>query len=54
MLGFARGGAQCWVNTGDTDVELPSGLSIALASAPGVGAVLPPDTAVWLVGACDS
>ena len=54
VLGFARGGAQCWVNTGDTDVEMPPGLSIALASGPGVGAVLPPDTAVWLVGACDS
>jgi alpha-glucosidase len=54
VLGFARGGAQCWVNTGNADVALPSGLSVALASAPGAGAVLPPDTAVWLVEACDS
>jgi alpha-glucosidase len=54
VLAFVRGGVQCWVNTSTTDVELPSGLSIVLASVPGVGAVLPPDTAVWLAEACNS
>jgi alpha-glucosidase len=54
VLAFVRGGVQCWVNTSTTDVELPSGLSVVLASALGVGAVLPPDTAVWLAEACNS
>lgn len=48
VLGFARGAAQCWVNTGDTDVPLPRNSAVVLASGPGVGTVLPPDTAVWL------
>ncbi len=54
MLAFARGGAQCWVNTGTTDIGLPAGLSVIVASAPAVGTALPPDTAVWLLEACDS
>jgi len=49
VLVFARGGAQCWVNTGADDVELPGMLQIALSSAPTVNGFLPPDTAVWLV-----
>lgn len=49
VLGFARDGAQCWVNTGPADVELPEGMSVALASVPGVTRHLPPDAAVWLV-----
>lgn len=53
MLGFARGAAQCWVNTGTVDVPLPEGLSVVLASGPGVGPALPPDTSVWLVEAGD-
>ncbi|AFM17048.1 glycosidase [Mycolicibacterium chubuense NBB4] len=48
VAAFERGGSQCWVNTGDSDVPLPEVMSIALASAPGVRGVLPPDTAVWL------
>ncbi|KWX68712.1 glycoside hydrolase family 13 protein [Mycobacterium sp. NAZ190054] len=48
VAAFRRGDAQCWVNTGDTDVRLPGGAAAALASEPGVVDVLPPDTAVWL------
>lgn len=48
VAAFDRGGAQCWVNTGTTDVVLPDGASVVLASAPGVEGVLPGDTAVWL------
>ena len=48
VAAFERGGAQCWVNTGEDAVALPDTASVVLASAPGVGAVLPPDTAVWL------
>ncbi|KMO71826.1 alpha-glucosidase [Mycolicibacterium chubuense] len=48
VAAFERGGAQCWVNTGEDPVPLPDTASVVLASAPGVGAVLPPDTAVWL------
>jgi alpha-glucosidase len=48
VLALERGGAQCWVNTGDTDVDLPGTASVILASAPGVRTQLPPDTAVWL------
>ncbi len=53
-LALARGEAQCWVNTGAVDVALPENLSVVLASMPGVGSVLPPDTAVWLAPTCDS
>ncbi len=49
VLGFARDEAQCWVNTGESDVELPADLEVALASVPGVIRHLPPDAAVWLV-----
>jgi alpha-glucosidase len=49
VLAFARGRAQCWVNTGTDDVELPGTFDIALSSAPTVNGFLPPDTAVWLV-----
>ena len=48
VAAFERGGAQCWVNTGPTDVTLPAVASVALSSAPGVDRELPPDTAVWL------
>ena len=48
VAAFERGGAQCWVNTGDADVALPDVATVALASAPGVDRVLPPDCAVWL------
>jgi len=49
VLGFARGEAQCWVNTGASEVELPEGVAVALASEPGVERMLPPDAAVWLL-----
>lgn len=54
VLAFARGDVQCWVNTGDVGVDLPDGHDVLLASAPGVGSVLPPDAAAWLAAACDS
>jgi len=47
VAAFERGGAQCWVNTGDTGVTLPSS-AVVLSSTPGVDRVLPPDSAVWL------
>ena len=47
VAAFERGGAQCWVNTGDTGVTLPSS-AVVLSSTTGVGRVLPPDSAVWL------
>jgi alpha-glucosidase len=49
VLAFARGGAQCWVNTGADDVELPGNFTVALSSTPGVTRWVPPDTAVWVV-----
>jgi alpha-glucosidase len=48
VVAFARGGAQCWVNTGAAGVALPAGATVVLASAADVDATLPPDTAVWL------
>lgn len=48
VAAFRRGDAQCWVNTGDSEVSLPAGATVALASEPGVDRLLPPDTAVWL------
>lgn len=48
VLAFTRGAAQCWVNTGTTDVELPAGATVVVASVPGVFATLPPDAAAWL------
>ncbi len=54
VLAFARGSAQCWVNTGAADVGLPDGYDVLLASLSGVDPALPPDAAVWLVRACDS
>ncbi|HYJ54704.1 MAG TPA: glycoside hydrolase family 13 protein [Mycobacterium sp.] len=51
VAAFERGGAQCWVNTGDTGVTLPEVASVVLSSAPGVDRELPPDTAVWLTTA---
>jgi len=48
VAAFQRGGAQCWVNTGDTAVALPELASVVLSSEPGTVGVLPPDTAVWL------
>ncbi len=49
VLAFARGPVQCWVNFGSTPVVLPPDHRVVVASRPGVGAVLPPDTAVWVV-----
>jgi alpha-glucosidase len=51
VVAFMRGPAQCWVNTGEDEVPLPDGLTVVLASQPDLGAVLPPDTAVWLMTA---
>lgn len=48
VIAFERGAAQCWVNTGSTQVDLPDGAVVVLASAPGVETVLPVDTAAWL------
>ncbi len=45
---FRRGGAQCWVNTGDVPVELPAGSDVVLASVPGVSTHLPADAVAWL------
>jgi alpha-glucosidase len=49
VLALARGAAQCWVNTGDVDVDLPEGYEVVLASVDGVDSALPPDVAAWLV-----
>ena len=49
VAAFQRGGAQCWVNTGDTEAGLPEGMSVVLSSVPGVDRVLPPDTVAWLI-----
>jgi alpha-glucosidase len=54
VLAFARGGAQCWVNTGAKAVGLPPQAQVVLASALFEGPALPPDTAVWLTSTCDS
>ncbi|MGD9622838.1 MAG: glycoside hydrolase family 13 protein [Mycolicibacterium sp.] len=51
VAAFERGDAQCWVNTGESEVMLPEEASIVLSSAPGVERLLPPDAAVWLVSA---
>jgi alpha-glucosidase len=48
LAAFSRGPAQCWVNTGGSDVKLPGDMAVVLASEPGVRTVLPPDTAAWL------
>lgn len=48
VIAFERGAAQCWVNTGSTQVDLPDGAVVVLASAPGVETVLPVDSAAWL------
>ncbi|PRC46069.1 alpha-glucosidase, partial [Mycobacterium sp. ITM-2017-0098] len=48
VAAFDRGGAQCWVNTGDDGVELPDGMTVVLASTSDVDGTLSPDTAVWL------
>lgn len=48
VAAFRRGDLQCWVNTGDRDVALPTDATVILASAPGVDDSLPPDTAAWL------
>jgi alpha-glucosidase len=48
VLAFARGGVECWVNTGDSSVELPP-KSVLLASSPAaVPGSLPPDASAWL------
>jgi alpha-glucosidase len=48
VLAFARGDAQCWVNTGESAAPLPAGASVVLASVPGVTDTLPTDAAVWV------
>lgn len=48
VLAFTRGAAQCWVNTGTVDVELPAGATVVVGSVPGVLTTLPPDAAAWL------
>ena len=51
VLAFARGYAQCWVNTGPDVVVLPADLRIVLASDDTAYAgILPPDTALWATG----
>lgn len=51
VLAFSRGEVQCWVNVdaGGDAVPLPAGTRVVASSRPGVGAVLPADTAVWLL-----
>ncbi|MET0899747.1 MAG: glycoside hydrolase family 13 protein [Mycobacterium sp.] len=51
VLAFARQDSQCWINTGRSDIELPAGATVVLASVPGVERLLPPDAAVWLTPA---
>jgi len=46
-LAFARGDLTCLVNLSAHEVELPAG-ELVLASDPGAGDVLPPDTAAWV------
>lgn len=48
VLAFTRGGLACAVNLGPSEVELPIGAEVLLASGPlGTGGTLPADTAVW-------
>ncbi|TPG34289.1 glycoside hydrolase family 13 protein [Mycolicibacterium hodleri] len=49
VAAFRRGRAQCWVNTGEIPVDLPADAEVVLASVPGTGTQLPPDSAVWLI-----
>ncbi|HET7523458.1 MAG TPA: glycoside hydrolase family 13 protein, partial [Acidimicrobiales bacterium] len=47
VLAFRRGPVECWLNTGDSVVELP--VAIELHRSHGTaGSGLPPNTAVWL------
>ncbi|WP_432420670.1 glycoside hydrolase family 13 protein [Nocardia farcinica] len=49
VVAFRReGGLVCALNTGAAPAELPAG-EVLLASGPLTGAMLPPDSAVWLV-----
>ncbi|MFI6865698.1 glycoside hydrolase family 13 protein [Nocardia sp. NPDC050406] len=48
-LAFTNGVAQCWVNTGPEELALPTDLTIALTSLPGLGHTLPPDASAWLL-----
>ncbi|MCV7193072.1 glycoside hydrolase family 13 protein [Mycolicibacterium brumae] len=55
VLAFSRGDLQCWVNTSDHPVSLPSSSKVllssttgALGSATGESTALPADSAVWL------
>jgi alpha-glucosidase len=49
VLAFSRdAGFACAVNLSDAAVPLPPHAEVLLASGPLDGAVLPPDTAVWL------
>jgi alpha-glucosidase len=49
VAAFRRGGSQCWVNTGEVAVDLPTDARVVLASVPGTASQLPPDSAAWLV-----
>jgi alpha-glucosidase len=49
VAAFRRGDAECWVNTGEKPVELPTDATVVLASIPGTAGQLPPDAAAWLV-----
>lgn len=47
VVAFVRGsGVQCWMNLGETPVELPVGYEVLLSSSP-VAGQLPANTAVW-------
>jgi alpha-glucosidase len=49
VAAFRRGSSQCWVNTGEVPVDLPTDARLVLASVPGTASQLPPDAAAWLV-----
>jgi alpha-glucosidase len=49
VAAFRRGNAQCWVNTGQAPVVLPTDAMVVLASVPGTTTKLPADATAWLV-----
>ncbi|GAB4586160.1 glycoside hydrolase family 13 protein [Nocardia sp. IFM 10818] len=51
VLAFARGSAQCWVNTTSRAIDLPAACTVIAASQPGVRHTLPADSAAWLTTA---
>lgn len=52
-LAFARGAAECWVNTGKRAADMPSGRQPLLSSVPmassGAGRCLPPDATAYVL-----